>query len=378
MPADEEGFRGAVVLRRGTYYLKDRIYLRTGVVLRGEGSGEDGTVLVFHVPDGTGLTLGEGVKPVELDLTTRITDPYVPTGSRSFNIQDPSGFSVGDLIHVTKTTNDAWVRTLGMHQKIEKPWTANAYQLKHLREITAIEGTTITLDVPTADGMINEHGGGSITKVELPPETSSLMGVEHLRLISNYNANNRSALRSRTGGFYEADEEENMRVGIRIGCVNGWVRDCVILHPARKAVTAHYAQFATIRDVKALQPVSTIRGARRYTFDNNDSSKILFYKCHSEFGRHDFVTGSRDAGPIAFVRGTVYKGGLSETHQRWASGVLYDNIRIQDIGGLGAFNRGNMGSGQGWSGVNVVMWNCVAPTIRIQNPPTPEQNFAIG
>lgn len=103
---------------------------------------------------------------------------------------------------------------------------------------------------------------------------------------------------------------------------------------------------------------------------------VLFYRNSAENGRHSFATGSRDPGPIAFVRCTG-NSGLSETHSRWATGVLYDNVDKGD-GGLGAFNRGRSGSGHGWAGANVVMWNCTANSIKVQNPPSPEQNIVIG
>ncbi len=47
MPPGADGFRGAVLLTRGTYRIDTGLRIRTGgVVLRGEGQGEDGTVLV--------------------------------------------------------------------------------------------------------------------------------------------------------------------------------------------------------------------------------------------------------------------------------------------------------------------------------------------
>ena len=103
---------------------------------------------------------------------------------------------------------------------------------------------------------------------------------------------------------------------------------------------------------------------------------VLFYRNSAEHGRHPYVTGSRDSGPIAFVRG-VTNSGLSETHSRWATGVLFDNIDV-GMGALGAGNRGASGSGHGWAGANVVMWYSTGNSIRVQNPPSPEQNFALG
>ena len=40
-------------------------------------------------------------------------------------------------------------------------------------------------------------------------------------------------------------------------------------------------------------------------------------------------------------------------------------------------NRSWMGTGHGWAGAQMVFWNCCAPLIVVQRPPT-AQNFAIG
>jgi hypothetical protein len=46
-------------------------------------------------------------------------------------------------------------------------------------------------------------------------------------------------------------------------------------------------------------------------------------------------------------------------------------------GGLRVYDRGNMGTGHGWSGAQQVFWNCTAGDIRNANPPT-ATNWAIG
>jgi len=46
-------------------------------------------------------------------------------------------------------------------------------------------------------------------------------------------------------------------------------------------------------------------------------------------------------------------------------------------GRMMAINRSYAGSGHGWSGAQIVFWNCSAAVIGVQKPPT-AQNFAIG
>jgi len=388
MEPDSSGFRGAVLLKKGTYYLKGTLTVTSGVVLRGEGDGEDGTVLVFHNPKGAGIVLGNNAQEAEtvsskLEVSpykTRISDAYVPVGSNSVNVKDASGLKVGDAVNVIKTTNEAWLYSIGMHQsqiKMRRPWEPSAYQLSTPRRIAKIEGNQVTFDVPLAQGYVAEHGGGEIITNPDADNMPALIGVEGLRVVSNYDRKVKSMLRGKAGG-YESDEEQNMSSGISMrGVVNSWVRNCTVMHTSRNSFTNKNSQFITFMDCTSLEPISPVRGGRRYCFSNSDSSMVLFYKCSAEYGRHPYVTGSRDPGPIAFVRSKTLGGG-SETHSRWATGVLFDNILVTERGGIAAGNRGGGGSGHGWAGANVVMWNCTSPGLKVQNPPTPEQNFAIG
>jgi hypothetical protein len=105
----------------------------------------------------------------------------------------------------------------------------------------------------------------------------------------------------------------------------------------------------------------------------------LFEGCYSEDGRHDYVNGSRNIGPGVFYN-CVAKRCNTEVgpHHRWASGYLYDNIDVSGGGSsLAARNRGNSGTGHGWSGANMVFWNCRAPQFKVESPLT-AQNWVIG
>lgn len=390
------GFRGgAVLLKKGAYYLTGGLHLPAGVVLRGEGDSEDGTVLVFHNPKGTGITLGrkKGSEPVQPAVETpapappfktRIADAYVPVGSIAVTVKDAGPFNVGTYVNVIKTTNNAWINTLGMadpgsggrNNRKSKAWTPVAYRLHHVRRITKVEGNRLTFEAPLPQGFVAEHGGGEIEEHRNSPLPSHI-GVEGLRIVSNYDRFVNSNMRGGADG-YEADEENNMASGISFyECVHAWARNCTVLHTWRNSFTNKNSRDLTVRDCKSLEPISVIRGGMRYSFSNSDSSSVLFYRCYAEGGRHPYVTGSRDPGPIAFVKSKTLGGG-SETHQRWATGVLFDCIEVLEKGGISAGNRGAGGSSHGWAGANVVMWNCTSPAIKVENPPTPEQNLAIG
>ncbi|MCX8038680.1 MAG: hypothetical protein N3D11_16830, partial [Candidatus Sumerlaeia bacterium] len=66
----------------------------------------------------------------------------------------------------------------------------------------------------------------------------------------------------------------------------------------------------------------------------------------------------------------------AESHQRWSTGILYDNCRAPE-GAIELRNRGSMGSGHGWSMGWGVVWNCEAASYIVQNPPG-ALNWVIG
>jgi hypothetical protein len=385
MKPDEDGFRGALLLKKGTYYVNGNLLVRSGVVLRGEGDGPDGTVLIFRNPRGTGIQVGNPeAKPMSMGEPTRIVDAYIPTGSMYVNVEDARQFRQGDYIHVRKTTNNKWIKDLGMDRITEiRPdnkrvgnWNARAYQLDHVRQIILVEGSRITLDVQLPQSITAEHGGGIVEKINLNG-IDSLCGVESLRVVSNYDSSIRAV---RDNIQYFSDEKNNLNSGIDLACINGWAQDCTVKHARNAAVkTSDPSRYCTVRDCKSLEPVAPILGGRRYPFSFNGGSHSLFYKCYTEDARHAFAASSRVTGPNAFVQCTAWKSTtISEPHHRWCTGLLYDNITLKEGGQLGALNRGYSGSGHGWAGANIVFWNCDAESVVVFDPPTPEQNFAIG
>ena len=55
---------------------------------------------------------------------------------------------------------------------------------------------------------------------------------------------------------------------------------------------------------------------------------------------------------------------------------MFDNISVEG-NAINVRNRWTFGTGHGWSGANMVVWNSSADSFRIQNPPT-SQNWLIG
>jgi hypothetical protein len=387
MPAKTDGSRGAVLLKKGTYYVKGGLTIRSGVVLRGEGDGEDGTILLLQSEKGgdAALHLGEPqgtTNPVGEPDAVRIVEEYLPSGSLQLTVTDASQFKVGDDIHVVKTTNQAWIDHLGMGERLrhirggkegagKRPWQPEAYQFRHQRRIAAIDGKRITLDAILPQSFEQKHGGGAVYKVDVSG-IGTHSGVESLQIVSNYDTTVRDE--SKTSNFM------NFATAVQVaGAQDSWVRNCTMKHFSFAAVNmSHNTRQITTRDTKCLEPIGPKRGGKRYAFNISGGTLHLFYNCYSEDSRHDFALGSRETGPFAFVRCTAVRGQQSEPHHRWSSGILYDNVITRD-GTLAAINRGDSGTGHGWAAANTMFWNCDAKSIVVMDPETDgENNFAIG
>lgn len=374
-PADARGQRGAVLLRRGAYRVAGTLKIRaSGVVLRGEGAGEDGTViLATGKTQRTLIEVGaEGARREEVPGTRRaITDTYVPWSAKSFSLQSAEGLRVGERIVVHRPGTAEWIRELGMDRIRNRPgapagetrqWSAAGFNLEFERTITAIDGNRLTLDAPVMNAIDAHFGGGEIYRFTFPRIAGC--GVENLRLVSEYEKGR------------ETSDEEHAWIGIELEAVeNAWVRGVNAVHFSHAVQTNRGSIFTTVQDCAHLEPVSQITGSRRYSYHLNGQYGLVL-RSGARGARHTFVTGSRVAGPNVFLDG-VAEGSHSDSgpHHRWAVGTLYDNIaddrqlRVQD--------RQWAGSGHGWAGAQQVFWNCRSPSIVLQRPPT-AQNWAIG
>jgi hypothetical protein len=364
MAPDGNGFRGAVLLKSGRYEVNGPLTVTSsGVVLRGEGQGAGGTLLVdtlatnhdsFIRLTGSGSGLGEIT-----GTRTPITDDYVPTGARSFGVQSAAAFAVGDDVVVLRTPSQAWIDDLAMGQY---GWTASGYAIGHERRITAVSGRQVTIDIPIVDPVQARYGGGSVYKNNVAGRIR-LCGVENLRLESVYGS--------------ETDEEHAWKAVLLHRAADCWVTDVTARFFAYSAVSIEgRSSFNTVQNCAMLDPKSEITGGRRYSFNLDDSVGNLFQRCFTRNGRHDFVTGSQTPGPNVFLDSLATQTHDDiGPHHRWATGLLFDNVK----GGLiRVQNRGASGSGHGWAGAQTLFWNVQSSsTIKVDSP-RGAMNWGVG
>jgi hypothetical protein len=386
LPLDKNGFRGAVLIRMGYYKMETPLRVQaSGVVLRGEGMGDTGTVLI-----GTGNPRsggpGRGQPTLVIiggpsgwaareETKQAVVDEYVPVGARSFRVAAAKDFKPGDTVIVRRAGNLEWITAIGMNEENSK-FRWRSFTIEWDRVVVAVQGSTITVDAPITCAIEKSWGGGEVVRYEDPGRIEKV-GVENLRGMSEYDQTRRSVeygnmdRQPYIGEEYYSDEDHYYNFITIDNAKNAWVRNVTALHFVYSMVGVQRgAKWISIQDCVSREPVSRRMGARRFTF-RLSGQLTLVQRCSSDKGRHSFMMGQPTAtGNVFLDCSATIPFSSSEPHENWVTGGLYDNVRAP----LTARFWKNINIG--WAGANMVFWNCEGPFL-IQKPPT-AQNFAFG
>ena len=371
MPLDANGFRGAILFNAGTYNISDTVTITaSGIVLRGVGFNGSGTnFIATKTSQHTLFTfIGGFGTAYNSTSTTRkaITNSYVPIGTKQITVASGHTFAIGDKVFVHRIPNDAWINLLGMNllstiDPLAVNWTAGAYDMDSERKIVNINGNVISLDAPIMDVIDPVYSTGELVK--FTDSRIQKCGIENMKISSTYTSS--------------TDENHGWEAVSFDKIYNSWAKNLEVYYFGYSAVHINSdASFITVDNCKMLDAKSTIDGGRRYSF-NIDGQRSLVQNCTTRNGRHDYVNGSRTCGPNVFYNSTAtIQNSDIGPHHRWATGILFDNLTGN--GSMDVQNRLVMGSGHGWSGGQIMFWNCNAARMAIQDPPGDEINWAIG
>src|SRR5690554_4491511 len=165
LPMDRQGFKGAVLLEKGLFPIEGQLQLnRSGVVLRGSGTGEAGTVLL-----GTGqmretLISIRGKDDRVLEDTLFIADPYVPVNGNQFQLAGKKTLATGTEVLVVRPATHEWIDKLGMREFGGETgwigWKPGDHTIHWDRTIAAVTAGQVILDVPITTALDSRYGGG--------------------------------------------------------------------------------------------------------------------------------------------------------------------------------------------------------------------------
>ncbi|RMG69192.1 MAG: T9SS C-terminal target domain-containing protein [Bacteroidetes bacterium] len=384
MPLDSQGFRGALLLDTGRYEIHGTLEVPySGVVLRGVGDGADttaNTVLigVGNVPDQRDILVLGGGSDTRwagrvANTKVNLSSDRVLVGQYAIEVEDPGPFASGDNVVIYHPCTQAWLDAIdGGGTAGDDNWSLGSQPLVFNRRVVAIDGNTLWLDVPVYN-TLDRSLSPSYVYVYDRAGLVTQVGLESLRIDIET-----------AGGDDEAHAWN--AVGL-VQVEDAWVKGCTFLHFGLAGVYTQTATRVTIADCRALDPVAQVTGSRMYNFNLvQASSQVLVRNCHATNGRHHYVSnGTSSVSGCVFLRCTsagAYTS--SEGHRRWSMGLLYDNhvetsVRSQGLRLLALYNRGDYGTGHGWSVAHSVAWHCDVGTgqLLVQKPPT-AQNYAIG
>lgn len=379
LPVQSNGYRGTVRLTAGVYDVAGTVRVnKSGVVISGVGNGTDSSSNTIIRRTGTStatvIVAGSGTdndfRPEVAGTRRAITTPRVGVGSRSFNVDNASGFRVGDPIIILHPSTAAWITAMENGGVTDANiWQPGAIDIRYHRYITAISGNTIAIDAPVFNHLERSLSQSFIYKYDASSILKNV-GVEKL-LVDIVTAG--------------PDSEDHAVDAITfVGAEDCWLRDATMQHFVHAGVQFTNSTRCTVERSRAIDPHSLITGERRYNFSTYHAQLILFRDSFASYSRHAFITNgtSTDSGSVVLDSTSDHNYTYAEAHRRWSTGLLFDRLSTSnrlssDV--YGFYNRGNYGTGHGWGAGHSVIWNTNADggKILVQKPPT-AQNYAIG
>jgi len=369
LAADAHGERGAVVLAPGRFHLAGTLAIHaSGVVLRGAAAiGSNASVLEMTGAPHLAVSIKGEFHQRTLGPATWLADRYVPAGAMTIHVADASAIQTGDWIEIIKPVTPAWVRFMGM-DRLERNGTTEVwlkYDIPVLRRVASVAGNAVRLQVPLTDSFdarFYSPRQASVKRVEITGRIAEV-GVENLQIL----APDRS-IAYRVDAEFDGVDLDNV--------VDSWLRYVLFADTTDSVRIARHAERLTILGVDVQQHSIVTTHAQPFDF-RVSGSQILLDRCTAKGDRVTYVgTQSGSEGPVVVLHCRFSGGGRIEGHQRWSTALLVDGCELP-AGNLDLRNRGEMGTGHGWTLGWSVLWNNKASTITVQNPPN-VLNWSIG
>jgi regulation of enolase protein 1 (concanavalin A-like superfamily) len=340
MPIQTNGFRGAILLKAGIYSVSNSILLnKSGIILRGEGSGPNGTVLQMTGGNITILTMdNDGTSAAEVSNTRHnITDPYVPVGAKWCHVDSTNNWKVGDSIKVVRVCTANWLAVIN-----QTNWSPGAFYVQWDRVITEMASNRIAFDMSITQGIDTNYGGGYIFKYTFPGRLTNC-AFEDIRGVCNVNVDTNGVT---SGNFITLHH-----------VMNCWVRRCQNYQMSgHTSETDGNSKWITYEDLVSYHTFVPNHSGSSIQINRYDGATgILYHRVTTSDGGFEFTSSGLTPGPNAVVECDVPHGfAATGPHMKWAVATFYDALYMNQS--LSVQDQG-LNSSHGWAGANQIAWN---------------------
>ncbi|KAF9116520.1 hypothetical protein BGX27_001814 [Mortierella sp. AM989] len=392
--------RGALVLEKGVYRISKPLKIRaSGILFRGDPAGGSRIVCQWESTGPRYAVEIEGKKDIILDDTNiPVIADYTPVGS-FFLTLDPTYFedvelAVGDQVILTRVGNDRWVEDIGMddfdsNKKGVKPWKKMLGRMyRTIRSLNSQTGI-VQLDAPLPISIWRGYGGAYVTKYQ--DNKIRALGVQFLDMVfpNNIGRTVEDMLDERGRGStdyrfsFEIFANYALRVDLACHMYISHITSAFFHNFISIGTDVHHV---TMDSIVHSYPDEMLSGQSAFQLSGQ---LVLIKNTLSQGSFHFFVDINHVMGPNVFHRtqgtnvGKPYQPipldfapGEVGPHMKFCTGILVDQV-VTD-GSIQIVNRGDMGTGQGYSGANSVVWNSRAREGILTHRATGFQNFVIG
>jgi hypothetical protein len=365
----------AIQLAPGIFLCSKTLHITaSGVVLRGSGSSannaSNSTTLKLTGEPHVAIEIKGSLQLRPIGRPAHIVQSYVPAGTRTVRLDSASSFAPGASIRITRMTTPAWLHFMGMDGMTrdgkDEVWVGKS--ISTVRKVVNSRNNVLTLDVPLTD---------SYDRAYLPPEGAEVIKVSVMGTIEQDAVESLHIVAPAREVAYVAAFTNTLFRAINLYDVRDvWLRDILVDETTAGIDVGVGSSRITIQDVAFRHTTSITSPAKPSDFVLR-GTQILVLRGTSVGDKLMYViTGARNQGPNVVLDSVFHGNGHIQPHQRWSTGFLVDSTRVPE-GGIDLKNRGEMGTGHGWTMGWGVVWNSSAASLVIQNPPG-SANWSIG